>query len=40
MSGKGDPLKNFFYFDVADGKGVIEDISLPFADIKNTNGQH
>ncbi|KAJ3671858.1 hypothetical protein LUZ60_007937 [Juncus effusus] len=29
ISGKGDPLKNFFYFDTADGKGVIEDISLP-----------
>ncbi|XP_042458355.1 SUMO-activating enzyme subunit 1B-1-like [Zingiber officinale] len=27
ISGKGDPLKNFFYFDTADGKGVIEDIS-------------
>nr|AEG76896.1 putative SUMO-activating enzyme 1A transcript 2 [Linum usitatissimum] len=27
ISGKGDPLKNFFYFDVVDGKGVIEDIS-------------
>ncbi|KAM0934887.1 putative THIF-type NAD/FAD binding, ubiquitin-activating enzyme [Dioscorea sansibarensis] len=27
LSGKGDPLKNFFYFDTADGKGVIEDIS-------------
>ncbi|WOL11430.1 SUMO-activating enzyme subunit 1B-1-like [Canna indica] len=29
ISGKGDPLKNFFYFDAADGKGVIEDISNP-----------
>lgn len=28
ISGKGDPLKNFFYFDVVDGKGVIEDIQL------------
>lgn len=28
ISGKGDPLKNFFFFDVMDGKGVIEDISL------------
>ncbi|CAN1747680.1 SUMO-activating enzyme subunit 1A [Linum perenne] len=27
ISGKGDPLKNFFYFDVVDGKGVVEDIS-------------
>ncbi|PKA55534.1 SUMO-activating enzyme subunit 1A [Apostasia shenzhenica] len=27
ISGKGDPLKNFFYFDAADGKGIIEDIS-------------
>ncbi|XP_022994427.1 SUMO-activating enzyme subunit 1B-1-like isoform X2 [Cucurbita maxima] len=27
ISGKGDPLKNFFYFDAVDGKGVIEDIS-------------
>ncbi|CAI0446493.1 unnamed protein product, partial [Linum tenue] len=27
ISGKGDPVKNFFYFDVVDGKGVIEDIS-------------
>eukprot|EP00252_Welwitschia_mirabilis_P008825 TRINITY_DN2102_c0_g3_i1.p1 TRINITY_DN2102_c0_g3~~TRINITY_DN2102_c0_g3_i1.p1 ORF type:complete len:329 (-),score=85.45 TRINITY_DN2102_c0_g3_i1:117-1070(-) len=26
MSGKGDPLKNFFFFDVMDGKGIIEDI--------------
>jgi len=40
VSGKGDPLKNFFYFDVADGKGVIEDISPPSADTKNTNGHH
>ncbi|XP_072981603.1 SUMO-activating enzyme subunit 1A-like [Typha angustifolia] len=29
ISGKGAPLKNFFYFDTADGKGVIEDISKP-----------
>lgn len=29
ISGKGDPLKNFFLFDVVDGKGVIEDISNP-----------
>ncbi|XP_029119489.1 SUMO-activating enzyme subunit 1B-1 isoform X3 [Elaeis guineensis] len=27
ISGKGDPLKNFFYFDTADGKGIIEDMS-------------
>ncbi|XP_057845047.1 SUMO-activating enzyme subunit 1B-1 [Cryptomeria japonica] len=27
MSCKGDPLKNFFFFDVMDGKGIIEDIS-------------
>ncbi|KAI4387992.1 hypothetical protein MLD38_000371 [Melastoma candidum] len=27
ISGKGDPLKNFFFFDASDGKGVIEDIS-------------
>ncbi|GLT29135.1 hypothetical protein SLA2020_040210 [Shorea laevis] len=27
ISGKGDPLKNFFYFDALDGKGLIEDIS-------------
>ncbi|KAK9108519.1 hypothetical protein Syun_024530 [Stephania yunnanensis] len=27
ISGKGDPLKNFFFFDAVDGKGVIEDIS-------------
>uniref|UniRef100_A0A2C9UJ39 THIF-type NAD/FAD binding fold domain-containing protein n=1 Tax=Manihot esculenta TaxID=3983 RepID=A0A2C9UJ39_MANES len=29
ISGKGDPLKNFFFFDAMDGKGVIEDISSP-----------
>lgn len=29
ISGKGEPLKNFFYFDAEDGKGVIEDISKP-----------
>lgn len=28
VSGKGDPLKNFFYFDAQDGKGVMEDISI------------
>ncbi|KAL7139618.1 hypothetical protein ABFS83_09G065000 [Erythranthe nasuta] len=27
LSGKGDPLKNFFFFDATDGKGIIEDIS-------------
>ncbi|WMV35484.1 hypothetical protein MTR67_028869 [Solanum verrucosum] len=27
ISGKGDPLKNFFLFDAMDGKGIIEDIS-------------
>ncbi|XP_051148139.1 SUMO-activating enzyme subunit 1B-1-like [Andrographis paniculata] len=29
ISGKGDPIKNFFYFDVMNGQGVIEDISMP-----------
>ncbi|CAO2141718.1 unnamed protein product [Urochloa humidicola] len=29
ISCKGDPIKNFFYFDAADGKGVIEDIPPP-----------
>lgn len=28
LSGKGDPIKNFFYFDTIDGKGTIEDISV------------
>ncbi|KAL4305619.1 hypothetical protein HN51_039584 [Arachis hypogaea] len=27
ISGKGDPLKNFFFFDAFDGKGIIENIS-------------
>ncbi|KAM7480169.1 hypothetical protein LguiA_028382 [Lonicera macranthoides] len=27
LSGKGDPLKNFFFYDATDGKGIIEDIS-------------
>ncbi|XP_075480145.1 SUMO-activating enzyme subunit 1B-1-like isoform X1 [Primulina tabacum] len=27
ISGKGDPLKNFFFFDAMDGKGLIDDIS-------------
>ncbi|KAK4264532.1 hypothetical protein QN277_025694 [Acacia crassicarpa] len=31
ISGKGDPLKNFFFFDAMDGKGVMEDISEPNA---------
>ncbi|XVE56553.1 hypothetical protein DITRI_Ditri04bG0020300 [Diplodiscus trichospermus] len=31
ISGKGDPLKNFFFFDAMDGKGLIEDISNPNA---------
>ncbi|KAK0580392.1 hypothetical protein LWI29_001344 [Acer saccharum] len=26
ISGKGDPLKNFFFFDVMNGKGIVEDI--------------
>ncbi|TVU25368.1 hypothetical protein EJB05_27862 [Eragrostis curvula] len=30
ISCKGDPIKNFFYFDAVDGKGVIEDISAPY----------
>ncbi|KAL9230448.1 hypothetical protein vseg_005797 [Gypsophila vaccaria] len=29
ISCKGEPIKNFFYFDAMDGKGVIEDISIP-----------
>lgn len=29
ISCKGEPIKNFFYFDAMDGKGVIEDISSP-----------
>ncbi|KAJ8752673.1 hypothetical protein K2173_005562 [Erythroxylum novogranatense] len=29
ISGKGDPLKNFFFFDAMDGKGIIEDIVNP-----------
>uniref|UniRef100_A0A0A8ZJH4 Uncharacterized protein n=1 Tax=Arundo donax TaxID=35708 RepID=A0A0A8ZJH4_ARUDO len=31
ISCKGYPIKNFFYFDAADGKGVIEDIPTPSA---------
>ncbi|KAK4800466.1 hypothetical protein SAY86_020953 [Trapa natans] len=27
VSSKGEPLKNFFFFDVFNGKGVIEDVS-------------
>jgi len=26
ISCKGDPIKNFFYFDAADGRGVMEDV--------------
>eukprot|EP00250_Pteridium_aquilinum_P005709 c15763_g1_i1 orf=88-1104(+) len=26
ISGKGEPLKNFFFFDPSDGKGIIEEI--------------
>ncbi|XP_057804836.1 SUMO-activating enzyme subunit 1A isoform X2 [Salvia miltiorrhiza] len=29
ISGKGDPLKNFFFYDAMDGKGIIEDICKP-----------
>ncbi|KAK8477102.1 hypothetical protein V6N13_061248 [Hibiscus sabdariffa] len=29
ISGNGVPLKNFFFFDAMDGKGLIEDISVP-----------
>ncbi|KAB5532162.1 hypothetical protein DKX38_018832 [Salix brachista] len=29
ISSKGEPLKNFFFFDATDGKGMIEDISNP-----------
>ena len=32
ISCKGDPIKNFFYFDAADGKGVMEDIAPPPTD--------
>lgn len=31
ISCKGDTIKNFFYFDAADGKGVIENIPPPSA---------
>ncbi|XP_070680131.1 SUMO-activating enzyme subunit 1A isoform X2 [Malus domestica] len=27
ISEKGDPVKNFFFFDAMDGKGIIEDVS-------------
>ncbi|KAH0915652.1 hypothetical protein HID58_030098, partial [Brassica napus] len=30
VSGKGDPVKNFFYYDAQDGKGVMGDISNSF----------
>ncbi|KAL5791521.1 hypothetical protein ACOSP7_000115 [Xanthoceras sorbifolium] len=29
ISGKGVPLKNFFLFDVMDGRGIVEDLSNP-----------
>ncbi|KAK9278542.1 hypothetical protein L1049_028586 [Liquidambar formosana] len=29
ISCKGEPLKNFFFFDAMDGKGIIEDITKP-----------
>ncbi|XP_057516517.1 SUMO-activating enzyme subunit 1B-1-like isoform X2 [Amaranthus tricolor] len=29
ISRKGQPIKNFFYFDAMDGNGVVEDISKP-----------
>ncbi|KAH9705446.1 SUMO-activating enzyme subunit 1B-1 [Citrus sinensis] len=29
ISCKGEPLKNFFFFDIMDGKGVVEDVSSP-----------
>ncbi|KQJ88493.1 SUMO-activating enzyme subunit 1A isoform X2 [Brachypodium distachyon] len=32
ISCKGDPMKNFFYFDTADGKGVMEDVPPTPAD--------
>ncbi|KAF3436916.1 hypothetical protein FNV43_RR19669 [Rhamnella rubrinervis] len=35
ISGKGEPLKNFFFFDAMDGKGIIEDISNPTTASKN-----
>lgn len=31
ISCKGEPLKNFFFFDTMEGKGIIEDISNPNA---------
>ncbi|KAI4343594.1 hypothetical protein L6164_010928 [Bauhinia variegata] len=27
ISGKGEPFKNFFFYDAMDGKGIIEDVS-------------
>jgi len=27
MSSKGEPLKNYFFFDAADGKGIIEKVA-------------
>eukprot|EP00249_Psilotum_nudum_P002167 c15063_g1_i1 orf=39-1022(+) len=29
MSCKGEPLKNFFFYDALDGKGIIEDVGMP-----------
>ncbi|KAH7366081.1 hypothetical protein KP509_18G062500 [Ceratopteris richardii] len=29
LSGKGEPLKNFFFFDPMDGKGITEEIPRP-----------
>ncbi|KAM7254229.1 hypothetical protein ACFE04_028529 [Oxalis oulophora] len=29
ISGKGDPVKNFFFFNATDGKGIIENICNP-----------
>jgi ubiquitin-like 1-activating enzyme E1 A len=29
ISGKGDPVKNFFFFNATDGKGIVENISNP-----------
>lgn len=27
MSSKGEPLKNYFFFDAVDGKGIIEKVA-------------
>ncbi|KAH6797167.1 SUMO activating enzyme 1B [Perilla frutescens var. hirtella] len=37
ISGKGDPMKNFFFFNAMDGKGTIEDISEVETDLPNCN---